>query len=45
MVILIPLALFMLMRVSARVHGAEFFTHTPVLETNQRADGSWDVDY
>jgi len=28
---------------SARVHGAEFFTHTPVLETNQRADGSWDV--
>ena len=28
---------------SACVHGAEFFTHTPVLETNQRADGSWDV--
>jgi dimethylglycine dehydrogenase len=28
---------------SARVHGAEFYTHTPVLETNQRADGSWDV--
>jgi len=28
---------------SARVHGAEFFTHTPVLDTNQRADGSWDV--
>ena len=28
---------------SARVHGAEFCTHTPVLETNQRADGSWDV--
>ena len=28
---------------SARVHGAEFFTHTPVLETNQRADGSWNV--
>lgn len=28
---------------SARVYGAEFYTHTPVLETNQRADGSWDV--
>jgi len=28
---------------SARVHGAEFFTHTPVIETNQRPDGSWDV--
>jgi len=28
---------------SARVHGAEFYTHTPVLETNQRTDGSWDV--
>ena len=28
---------------SARVHGAEFYTHTPVLETNQRADGSWEV--
>ena len=28
---------------SARVHGAEFYTHTPVIETNQRADGSWDV--
>jgi dimethylglycine dehydrogenase len=28
---------------SARVHGATYHTHTPVLETNQRADGSWDV--
>ncbi len=28
---------------SARVHGASFHTHTPVVETNQRANGSWDV--
>ena len=28
---------------SARVHGAEFYTHTPVIETKQRVDGSWDV--
>ena len=28
---------------SARVHGAQYFTHTPVVETNQRSDGSWDV--
>lgn len=28
---------------SAKVHGAAYHTHTPVLETNQRADGSWDV--
>ena len=28
---------------SARVHGADFYTHTPVIETNQRVDGSWDV--
>jgi len=28
---------------AARVHGASFYTHTPVIETNQRADGSWDV--
>ena len=28
---------------AARVHGAKFYTHTPVLETRQRADGSWDV--
>ncbi len=28
---------------SARVHGAQYFTHTPVVETNQRSDGTWDV--
>ncbi|MEM7687061.1 MAG: FAD-dependent oxidoreductase, partial [Pseudomonadota bacterium] len=28
---------------AARVHGAQYFTHTPVVETNQRADGTWDV--
>ena len=28
---------------AARVHGASYHTHTPVLETHQRADGSWDV--
>ena len=28
---------------SAKVHGAQYFTHTPVIETNQRTDGSWDV--
>ena len=28
---------------AAKVHGAQFHTHTPVLETNQRPDGSWDV--
>jgi dimethylglycine dehydrogenase len=28
---------------SARVHGAQYFTHTPVIETRQRKDGSWDV--
>ena len=28
---------------SARVHGAKYFTHTPVTATTQRADGSWDV--
>ena len=28
---------------SARVHGAAWHTHTLVLETNQKADGSWDV--
>lgn len=28
---------------SAKVHGAQYFTHTPVTETTQRADGSWDV--
>lgn len=28
---------------SARAHGAAYHTHMPVLETNQRPDGSWDV--
>ena len=28
---------------SARVHGAQYFTHTPVIETNQRPDSTWDV--
>ena len=28
---------------SARAHGANYHTNTPVLETNQRPDGSWDV--
>ncbi|MEM0990998.1 MAG: FAD-dependent oxidoreductase [Pseudomonadota bacterium] len=28
---------------AARVHGAQYFTHTPVVETNQRPDGHWDV--
>jgi dimethylglycine dehydrogenase len=28
---------------AAKVHGATYHTHTPVIETNQRADGSWDV--
>jgi dimethylglycine dehydrogenase len=28
---------------SARAHGASYHTNTPVLETNQRSDGSWDV--
>ncbi|MEM7215036.1 MAG: FAD-dependent oxidoreductase [Pseudomonadota bacterium] len=28
---------------SARVHGADYFTHTPVTATTQRKDGSWDV--
>jgi len=28
---------------SARVHGAKYYTHTPVLATRQRTDGSWDV--
>ena len=25
------------------MHGAQYFTHTPVTATTQRADGSWDV--
>ncbi len=28
---------------SARAHGAQYFTHTPVTAVSQRADGSWDV--
>ncbi|MEM6973279.1 MAG: FAD-dependent oxidoreductase [Pseudomonadota bacterium] len=28
---------------SAKVHGARYLTHTPVNETNQRPDGTWDV--
>ena len=28
---------------SARVHGAQYFTHTPVTGLKQRADGTWDV--
>jgi dimethylglycine dehydrogenase len=28
---------------AAKVHGGSYHTHTPVIETNQRADGSWDV--
>jgi len=28
---------------AAQVHGGEFFTHMPVIETNQQADGSWQV--
>ena len=28
---------------SAKVHGAKYYTHTPVLETNQKKDGSWEV--
>ncbi|MEM7075278.1 MAG: FAD-dependent oxidoreductase [Pseudomonadota bacterium] len=28
---------------SAKVHGAQYFTHCPATETRQRPDGSWDV--
>ena len=28
---------------SAKVHGAKYYTHTPVLETNQNKDGTWNV--
>ncbi|MEM7081154.1 MAG: FAD-dependent oxidoreductase [Pseudomonadota bacterium] len=28
---------------SARHYGAKYYRNTPVIETNQRADGSWDV--
>ena len=43
MVTLIPSGVVYAYAKSARVHGAEFFTHTAVIETNQRPDGSWDV--
>lgn len=28
---------------AAKVHGGKYYTQTPVIETTQRADGSWDV--
>jgi len=28
---------------AARVHGAQYFTYTPVTATTQKSDGSWDV--
>ncbi|MEM9911087.1 MAG: FAD-dependent oxidoreductase [Pseudomonadota bacterium] len=28
---------------SAKIHGAQYFTHCPATQTRQRADGSWDV--
>ena len=28
---------------SAKVHGAKYYTNTPVLETSQKKDGTWDV--
>ncbi len=28
---------------SAKVHGGKFYTQTPVIETSQRPDGTWDV--
>ncbi|MDY0885497.1 FAD-dependent oxidoreductase [Dongia soli] len=28
---------------AAKVYGAKYYTQTPVIETNQRPDGSWDV--
>jgi len=28
---------------AAKVHGGSYHTHTPVIETRQRVDGSWDV--
>ncbi|MEO0343760.1 MAG: FAD-dependent oxidoreductase [Pseudomonadota bacterium] len=28
---------------SAKVHGAQYFTHTPALETIQKPNGTWDV--
>ena len=29
---------------AARVHGARYYTHTPVTATRQRKDGGWDVE-
>jgi dimethylglycine dehydrogenase len=29
---------------AARVHGAKYYTHTPVVSTRQRPDGTWDVE-
>ena len=28
---------------AAKVYGANYYTHTPVIETRQKKDGSWDV--
>ena len=28
---------------SAKAHGAKYYTHTPVLETHQKVDGTWNV--
>jgi len=28
---------------SAKVHGAKYYTNTPVLETNQKKDGTWEI--
>ena len=28
---------------AARVHGGQYFTHTPAIETHQGKDGAWDV--
>jgi dimethylglycine dehydrogenase len=28
---------------SAKVHGAKYYTHTPVMETNQKENGTWNV--
>ncbi len=28
---------------SAKIHGAKYYTHSPVIETNQQNNGSWDV--
>ncbi len=29
---------------SAKIHGAQYFTHTPVISTKQKLDGSWDIE-